>query len=574
MKRFAKLLAYSLLMAAFAIALSPLAAKSADFKSWTRSSEGYYVNSKGEEIAGALRRGVDVSEFNGTIDWAKAQADDVSFAIIRVGGRYMNSRGIYYDSKFERNIAECERLGIPYGVYFFSTAKTAAEAREEAQVALNRLKGHNPSMPIYIDLEWTELASTSNRQLLATVATAFCETIEAAGYEAGVYASTSWWVYYLTDPCFDRWTKWVAQYNVTCTYTGSYDMWQCTGSGSVAGFSGSVDINMDFRPTWTTTGTWVEEDGGLKYRYPDGSYLEDGLYQIDGKLYCFDSAGAVCYGWQLINDIWYYFGSDGAAYANQWLVYQGYTIYFGVDSKPIIDAWQQVNGAWYCFDAYGHMVVNAWASDDKGGLYYLNSKGRVTTNSWVATDGSAYYVGSNGKRVVSDWVLYQGRYYYFGADGKLVTNTWQQVSGAWYRFDAYGNVVVNAWAADDKGTLYYLNSKGRVATNAWVKTDGAYYYVGADGKRVVSNWVVYKGRYYYLGADGKLVTNAWQKVNGSWYRFDANGNVVTNSWVKTDGLWYYVGSNGKPLVNTSIVLNGIRYYFGSSGYCTGYKKVA
>lgn len=608
MKRFIKLFMYSLLVLALAIAASPLVASSATFKSWTKSSQGYYVNSRGEEIVGALRRGVDVSEFNGTIDWAQAKADDVSFAIIRVGGRYTNSRSIYYDSKFERNISECERLGIPYGIYFYSAATTAAEAREEAQYTLSRLQGHNPSMPIYIDLEWTELASTSYRQLLANVATAFCETIEAAGFEAGVYASTSWWNYYLTDACFERWTKWVAQYNTTCTYQGAYDIWQCTGSGSVAGFSGNVDINMDFRPTWNNVGGWVQEGGATKYRYSDGSYLAGGIYQIDGEMYCFDSGGALQYGWQQINGYWHYFDPSSGAMHCGWLDVDGTLLYLDPSSGRATMGWALIDGFYYCFDENGFLVTNAWAQGTSGRYYYLGNDGRVVTNSLVEGDGNLYYVGSDGTVRKNYWLNLDGTWHYFGADGRLVRDGWGQDGTVWRYLDANGNLLKSGLVSYN-GKLYCIENYA--AVTGWRQIDGSWYYFGADGAAYASRWLLYKGSYYYFGEDAKLVTGEWLRVNGSWYCFDANGHVVTNawakdskgdtyylgadghvttnSWVKTNGSYYYVGSDGKPvisdwvlykgryyylgadgkpLVNTFIDLNGTRYYFGSAGYCT------
>lgn len=218
----------------------------AGFVMWTKNSKGEYISSNGKVIPGAKRRGVDVSEWNGRIDWAKAKADDISFAILRVGGTYYGSKKQYDDSEFLYNAKECERLGIPYGVYFFSTAENALQAWQEANYTIQMLKGRKVTLPVYYDLEWEDIASTSNRTMLANISKVFCNAVEAAGFKPGVYANLTWWENYLTDSCFNKWDRWVAQYYSSCEYKGSYRLWQCTSVANVKGFSGGVDLNFDF----------------------------------------------------------------------------------------------------------------------------------------------------------------------------------------------------------------------------------------------------------------------------------------------------------------------------------------
>ena len=214
---------------------------------WRKNSSGQYVSSNGQVIKGAIRRGVDVSEWQDKIDWAKVKADDISYAIIRVGGTFYSSRKQYADDYYEYNAKELERLGIPYGVYFFSTAYTVEDAKKEADYTLAALKGKNISLPVYYDLEYEDAAARLSPTEWAAITKAFCDKIEAAGYTAGVYASTYWWEHHLTDPIFNNWTKWVAQYYSSCEYKGSYDMWQCTSTAQVNGITtGGCDLNFDF----------------------------------------------------------------------------------------------------------------------------------------------------------------------------------------------------------------------------------------------------------------------------------------------------------------------------------------
>ena len=164
------------------------------FIPWTKV-DGSYVNSFGEVIPNAVARGIDVSEHQGTIDWNQVKNADVGFAIIRCGyGSNMTSQD---DKQWLRNVSECERLGIPYGVYLYSYATTTEQARSEAEHVLRLISGHNLSYPIFYDLEDSNTTGKlSNAQILSLTKT-FCSTITNAGYSVGVYANTYWLYLYL-----------------------------------------------------------------------------------------------------------------------------------------------------------------------------------------------------------------------------------------------------------------------------------------------------------------------------------------------------------------------------------------
>lgn len=199
------------------------------------------------EVEGTVAKGIDVSRHNGTIDWQKVKDAGVDFAIIRCG--YGDDDTSQDDSQWERNVSECERLGIPYGVYIYSYAMNTTAARSEANHVLRLIEGHNPSYPIYFDMENEGGAYDQGGlapKVLGDIAETFCNAITDAGYEVGIYANTNWFTNKLTDARFDQWERWVAQYNTECTYKGSYSMWQCSSSGIVNGISGSVDLNLDF----------------------------------------------------------------------------------------------------------------------------------------------------------------------------------------------------------------------------------------------------------------------------------------------------------------------------------------
>lgn len=199
------------------------------------------------DVPGTVAKGIDVSEFQGTIDWQTVKNSGVDYVIIRCG--YGDNEANQDDKQWLRNVQECERLDIPYGVYIYSYAMNTTAAKSEAEHVLRLLQGHDPSYPVYLDMENEGGAYDQGslpQKTLGDIAETFCNIIQNAGYDVGIYANTNWFTNKLTDSRFNQWERWVAQYNDTCTYTGNYSMWQCTSQGRVNGISGYVDLNLDF----------------------------------------------------------------------------------------------------------------------------------------------------------------------------------------------------------------------------------------------------------------------------------------------------------------------------------------
>ena len=213
----------------------------------------YGVSKQDNSVSNAAKsvaKGIDVSYAQGKIDWDKVKASGlVGFVLIRAGyGREYSQ----VDKQFERNYSECKRLGIPVGVYWYSYATTAAEAKREAQVFLDTIKGKQFEYPIYMDLEVTEQFTLGKASCSAMV-DAFLTKLEKAGYFAGLYCSTNYLNNYISDSIKSRYAIWVAQYNKTCTYKNPYGIWQYNiagdedydiiGQGSIPGISGKCDMD-------------------------------------------------------------------------------------------------------------------------------------------------------------------------------------------------------------------------------------------------------------------------------------------------------------------------------------------
>ena len=191
--------------------------------------------------------GIDVSKWNGTINWTAVKNSGVSFVIIRCGFRGSTQGGLIEDSMFRKNIQGAIDAGLNVGVYFFSQAVNEVEAVEEASMVLSMVKNYRISYPIFIDTEPSGgRADGISKETRTAVCKAFCETIRNAGYTPGIYASKSWFTTKLNMNELSAYKIWLAQYATTPTYTGRYDMWQYSDKGTISGISGNVDVNYSY----------------------------------------------------------------------------------------------------------------------------------------------------------------------------------------------------------------------------------------------------------------------------------------------------------------------------------------
>ena len=200
--------------------------------------------------AGSYERGIDVSAYQGKIDWKKVAKSGVTFVIIRVAGRGYGSSGALYDDKqAQANYEGAKAAGLKVGAYFFSQATTPEEAVEEAEYLLEKTAHWELDMPLVYDWEYiSEEARTANvdQQTLTDCMIAFCERIEEAGKEPMIYfnpnhAKRMFHIEQVVDYPF-----WLAMYTDWMTYPYKFNMWQYTNEGSVPGIQGNVDINLLF----------------------------------------------------------------------------------------------------------------------------------------------------------------------------------------------------------------------------------------------------------------------------------------------------------------------------------------
>ena len=206
----------------------------------------YTFGSDGKLSSSSGVMGIDVSKWNGNIDWNAVKNSGVSYVIIRCGYRGSSTGALIEDPKFRSNIKGAKAAGLKVGVYFFSQAVNEVEAVEEASMALSLVSGYGLNYPIFLDVEASGGRGDGiSKETRTAVCKAFCATIQNSGYSAGVYANKTWFTEKINTSSLTAYKIWLAQYASAPTYTATrYDMWQYSSKGKVSGISGNVDMNM------------------------------------------------------------------------------------------------------------------------------------------------------------------------------------------------------------------------------------------------------------------------------------------------------------------------------------------
>ena len=558
--------------------------------------DGIALLSMGILPDGATAQGIDVSEHQGRIDWNAVKASGIDFAILRVGFG-PPSWGGRVDYQFNRNISECERLGIPYGVYIYSYAFDNQQAADEASMVINCLSGHNPRLPVYYDLEDNSIIANGRQTGIASRAQVFCNRISAAGYEPGIYANLNWFNNILTDSVFksSSWDHWIAQYNSQCDYTGNYSFWQYKSNGKVPGINGNVDMNYAYvdvslyhwqliDSTWYYAASngkaytgWLFQSGTWYWLEPDvGGAMATGLHECNGSLYWFNSSGAMATGWVLDGGTWYYATGSGALARGPVSVggvpycfdartgamltgyqtdAQGVRRYFG--SCGPLNGWGFVDGSWYWF-ADG-IASTGWLYTG-GSWYWLepDAGGAMATGLHACND-SAYWFSASGA-MATGWVLDGGTWYYATGSGALARGP-VSVGGVPYCFDARTGAMLTGYQTDAQGVRRYFGSCGPL--NGWGFVDGSWYWF-ADGI-ASTGWLYTGGSWYWLEPDaGGAMATGLHACNDSAYWFSASGAMATG-WVLDGGTWYYATGSG-ALASGWLNLSGTWYWLDPSTY--------
>lgn len=185
-------------------------------------------------------KGIDVSKWQGNIDFDLVRKNGAKFVIIRAGS------GKKPDPMFKRNYDLAKRAGLHVGAYWYSYANSVEDAIKEAETMHSVIKGLRFEYPIWYDVEETSQFAKGTKFINAIIY-AFCQKLEAYGFYVGVYMSKAYATSNLYDTTKQRFDTWIAQYNSKCTYEDVYGMWQYSGSGKINGINGSVDLDYSYK---------------------------------------------------------------------------------------------------------------------------------------------------------------------------------------------------------------------------------------------------------------------------------------------------------------------------------------
>ena len=485
---------------------------------------------------------IDVSAWQNTIDWQAVKNAGVEGAIIRLSYGWGNG----FDVQAKRNISECKRLGIPFGVYVFSYAESAADGASEGADVVNLLRqaGGNPgdlSYPVFYDLEnWTYTGhrSPTSPSVYDGIVNSWYGKLQAAGYNnLSVYSYTSYLNSALNSGNIHGKTRWVAQYGSTMQYTAfpTNDRgWQYTSSGQISGITGNVDLNAFGYRTPTTRYREVLIDG--KWYYIDATTGKkvtgwQWLSSSGGKWVYYDPTdGHMLYGEQKIAGKWYYLNPVSGARMTGWVVLpDGRNVYY---SPYMVYGEQKINGAWYYLDPVTGARKQGWQrlKSNGGKTVYYGSDGKMAYGEQTI-DGKQYYLKlgtgarfAGWRRVVTTRDHRGDKWVYYGSDGAMLHGE-GKVSGYWYFFDdgtsKSNGRVTYGWKNLGSKIVYYSWPEGKMQYGEQ-KIGGAWYYLNPVTGARKTGWQYLNsngGKTVYYGSDGKMVYGT-QYIDGQKYYFD------------------------------------------------------
>lgn len=199
-------------------------------------------------MAAIFENGIDVSRYQGVIDWTRVAASGQQFAIVRVGST--DGSDVYVDPYFKRNVEGAKAAGLKVGAYYYTYAKTEEAVIRELDTFLPALEGYQLEYPVFVDMEDSSFASLTRKQV--TDLTRFAmDILYQKGWYAGYYTYTFFATNYIDTEALKDYPLWIADYRGYVGYQGSYTMWQYSSSGQVSGIQGNVDMNrsyVDFLP--------------------------------------------------------------------------------------------------------------------------------------------------------------------------------------------------------------------------------------------------------------------------------------------------------------------------------------
>ncbi len=503
---------------------------------------------KAEAVGQEVAVGIDVSKYQGGINWQQVKNQGVRFAMIRVG---TTKKGL--DEQFINNINGANAAGIRTGIYIYSYATTPEAAAAEANQVLAWIAPYTVTFPIAIDIEDSCQKGLNAGQLQA-IADTFCGIISANGYEPMVYASRNWFLGRMPSVSAP---KWVAQYNTACDYPGDYAMWQSSSHGSYAGIPTRVDVNhlyVDYFSRMIPEGfnSW----GGHVFYYHN--YRKQyGWINLSGQRYHADANGFIQTGWfQDESGIYYLDPNNGGLAAVGFADIDGAHYYFNENGQRCTGL-LNLGGTVYYANADGQCQRGFVQLED--GIRYFDEQYVMHTGLTPIGD-KLYLFDANGLMLTGMHALETGKYM-FGADGIALSGWYSNEQGQRFYF-GQGNAAVVGIQTIDKDV--YLFGDDGVMFTGWSGDVSSRFYFGPDGK-MLKGWNVIDGQTYYFAEDGKMALGFASLKDGIYYLDPADGHRVLGWLEQPDGWRFFDGNTGRMLVAVTVPLDGVNCTFDKNG---------
>ena len=512
--------------------------------------------------------GIDVSQWQGTVNWSKVKADGISFVFIRCSYTSLKSFNLHTDPKFKANVTAAAAAGLKVGVYHYSGATSATEAKKEANYVLKVIKPYKSkiTLPVMFDYEPGTRVTANYKKTSKTTrtkyATTFCNAAKAAGYTSGVYCSTSWFPDYFNISSLSSYSNWDAHWATKNTYTGAYDFWQYSDAGKISGIGGSVDCNF-----WYTN-TKIA-----------GAATDNGAFTGDATPKPEAASTALTTPYVTTSSVNYRMapGTSGTKVG---------TLAKGTVINLVYGYHKTVNGEkWYKFNYNGHayyihedyvdreVLQNHIAAQD---LTYHASASTSAAAKGTFSDGTKVQVVQGGSQTANGTQWHKvkvGRSYYYATAKHLTPAETFMASAAKKNV----NVRTKAGTNQKKATYIYtgtpvtvVNGKAvAVSGERWeqVKIGSKYYYIlgsyltkASSSKALTASNTTVVLKYTSLPYTGKALTpavtvtyNGTRLVNGTDYVVTySNNKEPGTATVKVTGQGSYRGSLSKTFQITAL----------------------
>ncbi len=440
---------------------------------------------KSEAVGAEVAMGIDVSKYQGGINWSQVAASGVRFAMIRVG---TTKKGL--DEQFVNNITGANAAGIRTGIYLYSYATTPEAAAAEANQVLAWIAPYTVTFPIAIDIEDSSQKGLNSAQLQA-IADTFCSIISANGYEPMVYASRNWFAGRMPSVSAP---KWVAQYSSACDYPGDYAMWQSTSQGKYSGIPTRVDVNhlyVDYFSRIIPEGfsSWGERVsyyhnyrkqfgwinlGGQRYHADESGFIQTGWFSDDSGVYYLNAAngGLAQTGVADIDGSRFVFNENGQRSTG--LVNVGGAVYYANEEGVCQTGLLQLEDGVHFFDEQGMMHTGLTQVGEQ--IYCFNENGVMQTGM-IDIEAGRYMFGEDGAAINGWYTDGQGQKFFFCPAAMVGLQSIENVN----YFFGEGGVMATGWIQFPEGWRYFDTNTGAMLGSTTVDLDGVSCTFAANG---------------------------------------------------------------------------------------------